>query len=115
MICTASYTPDAAAHAFKSDVTNEVTGSNYTPGGVTLASKTLTFSSGTVTFGAADVAILQHASGFTDGRIGVLYKSTGTDATSVLVAYAAFGSDCGNVNGDLVLQQDAIGILVAAP
>jgi hypothetical protein len=113
MICTASYTPDVAAHAFTSDVTNEVTRSNYTPGGVTLVSKTP--HSQAAPSPSAQRTLPSCASGFTDGRIAVLYKSTGTDATFVLVAYAAFGSDCGNVNGDLVLQQDAIGILVAAP
>lgn len=42
MLCAAGYTPDLDAHDYKNDVTNEVTGTGYTAGGATLASKTQT-------------------------------------------------------------------------
>jgi hypothetical protein len=42
-LVTSSYTPDFTAHDFFDDVTNEVTGTGYTAGGATLASKTVTF------------------------------------------------------------------------
>jgi hypothetical protein len=38
-----AYTPDFTAHQFFSSITNEVTGTGYTAGGATLASKTSTF------------------------------------------------------------------------
>lgn len=41
---TSSYTPDAVAHDFQNDLTNEVAQANgYTTGGVTLGSKSLTY------------------------------------------------------------------------
>lgn len=42
MLTTSAYTP-AQAHDYKNDVTNEVTGTGYTAGGATLASKTITY------------------------------------------------------------------------
>jgi hypothetical protein len=39
MLCTSAYTPDPITHAFKSSVTNEVTGTGYTAGGATLGGK----------------------------------------------------------------------------
>ena len=92
-----------ATHDFFDDVTNEVTGTNYTAGGATLASKTLGVTSNTLTFDCADITWSQSAGGFTTARIAVLYKSTGTPGTSTLVAYYDLGSDKGNVAGDLVL------------
>lgn len=110
-IVTASYTPDQAAHDFFNDVNaNEVSGTNYSAGGIALASKTLVLAAGVVTFDAADVTILQHAAGFSNGRYGILYKDTGNAATSILIAYADFTTNKGNVSGDLVLQMDAAGI-----
>lgn len=43
MLLTSSYTPNLDTHQFKSDLTSEVTGTNYTAGGVTLSSKTATY------------------------------------------------------------------------
>lgn len=42
MLVTSAYTPDFDAHDYKDDVTNEVSGTGYTAGGATLASKTAT-------------------------------------------------------------------------
>jgi len=41
MLCSSAYTPDRAAHDYKNDITNEVTGSGYTAGGATLANVTV--------------------------------------------------------------------------
>ncbi|MGB8275587.1 MAG: hypothetical protein WCF16_10010, partial [Alphaproteobacteria bacterium] len=52
MLTTATYSPNQATHDFKDDVTNEVSGTNYTAGGAALGTQTVTLSSGTVTFDA---------------------------------------------------------------
>lgn len=103
MLCTATYVPDQAAHQFKSSVTNEVTGGNYTARGATLASKTATITAHVFTFDSADITWLQHATGFTTARIAVFYKDTAVDGTSLLIAYYDLAADKGNVAGDLVL------------
>ena len=38
-LCNSSYTPDRDAHDFFDDLTNEVTGTGYTAGGLLLASR----------------------------------------------------------------------------
>lgn len=110
-LASSSYTPDRAAHDFFNDVTNEVTGSNYTAGGNACNTPTWTVSSNVWTFDAADPATWsQHASGFSNARYAILYLSTGNAATSTLLAYNDFGSDKGNVAGDLTVSLAATGI-----
>lgn len=71
---------------------NEVTGTGYTAGGITLSSKTLTYdgASNTVRLKAADVTWATVT--FTNGRYAVVYKSTGTDTTSPLMGWIDFGA-----------------------
>ena len=110
MLCTAAYAPIPTTDQFKIDVrpaVNEVTGGNYTAGGVTLASKTATVTAHTFTFDCADLIWLQHAAGFTTARIAVCYKDTGVDATSPLIAYADLGSTQNNVVANLPLGTPA--------
>lgn len=58
---------------------NEVaTTGNYTANGETLTSVSVTMVSGVATITAANVTILEHASGFTDGYYGIVYDDTAT-------------------------------------
>lgn len=171
MVCSSSYTPDPLTHRYKSSVTNEVTGTGYTAGGATLASKTATFtvanswgtsrasstayalgdvvrpatgnlylyqcvtagtSAGsiptyptvvgqTVTDGsvvwvckgravlALDAADPSWASSSFTGRTVVIYKSTGTDATSPLIAFDTAGADVTSSAGTWLYQVNAAG------
>jgi hypothetical protein len=104
-LVTASYTPAPTTHDFWDDaVANEVTGSNYTAGGIALGTKTVTVTGTVCTFAAAEITWLQHATGFSTARCAILYNDTGTASTSALVAYADLTVDRGNVTGDLTLQ-----------
>lgn len=114
MLVTNTYVPSATAHATKASITNEVTGTGYTAGGATLASPTVVDSAGTITFDAADITWAQNAAGFSNARYMVIYKDTGTAATSTLVGYIDFGADKGNVAGDLIIQFNASGIFTWA-
>lgn len=107
---TNTYTVDQDTHDFFNDATNEVTGTNYTAGGATLGSVTLTRSTGTVTFDAADVVWSQSGSGFSTGRKFVVYRSTGTGSTSRLFSVVTADADVGNVTGDLTIAWNAAGI-----
>jgi len=113
-LCTSSYTPSATTHDFFDDITNEVTGTNYTAGGATLTTKTLTESGGTVTFDADDVTWAQDPAGFTTARYAILYKSTGTASTSPLIGYFNYVSNKDNVDDDFVIRWNASGIFTVA-
>jgi len=107
---TNTYTVNQDTHAFFSDITNEVTGTNYTAGGATLTSPTVTRSTGTVTFDAADVVWTQSAGGFSNARKFPVYRSTGTASTSRLFSVVTADADVGNVTGDLTIQWNVSGI-----
>jgi hypothetical protein len=107
---TNTYAPNQDTNEFFSDATNEVTGTNYTAGGATLGTVTVTRSTGTVTFDAADVVWTQSAGGFSTGRKFVIYRSTGVGTTSKLYSVITADADVGNVTGDLTIQFNASGI-----
>ena len=105
MLVTSSYTPDFGTHDFKSDVTNEVSGTGYDAGGKSLSSVTLTQSGGTITFDAADVT---WTSSTITARAAVIYDDSLTN--DPLIAYIDFGADKSSSAGDFVLTFNASGI-----
>lgn len=114
-LVTSSYTPSTTTHEFFDDITGEVTGANYTAGGATLTSVTVTVNAGVVTVDADNVTWTKPGSGgFSDARYAILYKSTGSAATSPLVGYLDLGADVGNVAGDLILNWNASGIFAVS-
>jgi hypothetical protein len=110
-LLTSSYTPNQDTHDYFNDVSaNEVTGTGYTAGGITLASKTATYDSGTnvIVLDAADVT---WASSTITARYAVVYDSTGTSSTSALIGYVDFGSDQSSTNGNFTITWDSTGIV----
>jgi hypothetical protein len=108
---TNTYAPNQDTHDFFDDVTNEVTGTNYTAGGAALASQTLTRATGTVTFDAADVVWTQSGAGFSTARKFVIYRNAaGVAANSRLFSVVTADADVGNVTGDLTIAWNASGI-----
>lgn len=107
---TNTYAPNQDTHDFFDDVTNEVTGTNYTAGGATLGTPTVTRSTGTVTFDGADIVWTQSGAGFSTARKFVIYKSTGSGPTSRLFSVVTADADVGNVTGDLTIAWNASGI-----
>jgi hypothetical protein len=92
MLCNNGYVPSQDSHRYKSSVTNEISGTGYTAGGVTLSTKTIAYdpATNTLTLDAADPS---WASASFTARYLVFYVSTGTDATSPLLSYVDFGQD----------------------
>lgn len=107
---TNTYSINQDTHDFFDDLTNEVTGTNYTAGGAALASQSLTRSTNTVTFDAADTVWTQSGAGFSNARKFVVYRNSGSGATSRLFSVITADADVGNVTGDLTLQYNASGI-----
>lgn len=105
-LVTSLYTPDFDAHEFYSQITNEVTGANYTPGGYLLADKTIEFDA------VNDRAVVKATN--TDAlalpqpaRAAVLYVDTGNPATAPLIGFIDFGTDL----SDLTLQWHVDGFI----
>jgi len=110
-LLTSSYTPNQDTHDYFNDVsTYEVTGTGYTSGGITLASKTATYDSATnvIVLDAADVT---WSSSTITARYAVVYDSTGTASTSALIGYVDFGSDQSSTNGNFTITWDSTGIV----
>lgn len=109
-LTTSSYTPNQDTHDYFNDVTNEVSGTGYTAGGNTLASKTNTYDSGTnvITLDAADTT---WSSSTITARYAVIYADTGTASTSPLIGYVDFGSDQSSSSGNFTITWDATGIV----
>lgn len=106
---TSSEVPDQDADDFFNDVTNEISGTNYTAGGVTLGSKAVSYTTGTNVF-ALDAGDAQWTSASFTARIAAHYKSTGTGSTSPLISYVDFGGDETVASGTFTIQWDATGI-----
>lgn len=114
MLVSSLYTPDQAAHNFRDDITNEVTGgTSYVAGGATLANVTATLNASSpfdVVIDADDNTWAQDASGPTNIRRGVLYFSRGGAASAdELIAFSdAFAADRSLVVGPFTLQYDSV-------
>lgn len=108
MLVTSSYAFDQNAHVFKSDVTNEVSGTGYSAGGVTLGSKTLAEASLVTTWDAADIVF---STVTLTARGCVIYDSTpGSDASRPCIWFIDFGADVSPSAGDLTITLNASGI-----
>ena len=105
LLATSAYTPDQDAHEFRSSVTDEVTGTGYTAGGATLASKSLDHATTKVVrLIAADVALT--GSTITGARTAVVYKVVGSAATDILLGYATVNADTASLSGTMTLNFD---------
>jgi hypothetical protein len=107
MLVTSSYTPDKDTHDKRNDVTNEVSGTGYTAGGVTSAcTVTKDTANDRVTLSFAAVS---WASSTITARGAVIYKSRGgASSADELVAYNDFGSDVASASGTFTVGASVI-------
>ena len=114
MLTTSSYTPNFETNDFKNDVTNEVTGTNYTAGGTAFSSVTFVKSSdgtGKLTWDAGDVTWPN--STISGARRAVIYDRINVgaaDSARYLVACIDFGGDFSTTSGTFEIQWNASGI-----
>ena len=109
-LVTSSYTPNIDTHDFFNDITNEVSGTGYTAGGATLASKATSVDT-TDDEGVFDAADVTWSSSTITARGAVVYKDTGNAATSPLMCYIDFGSDKVSSAGDFTIAFNSEGLL----
>jgi hypothetical protein len=115
-LLTDQYEPDQTIDDFFSDVSMfETTGTNYTPGGNTLTTPTISLVNNIVIFNADDTTWTVSAAGFNNARYGVIYKSTGTAATARLIAFIDFINNVSNKITSLVIHWSDSGIISWAP
>ena len=102
ILVTSTYSADKDAHTKRSDVTNEVTGTGYTTGGVSTAvTVTKDTTNDRVDIDFADVS---WASATITAAGAVIYKTTGSASADNLVAYMDFGSDITSTNGTFTVD-----------
>lgn len=111
-LLSSSYTPNQDTHDYFDDVsTYEVTGTGYTTGGITLASKTSTYD-GTNNVIVLDAADVTWSSSTITARYAVVYDDSGASAASkALIGYVDFGSDQSSTNGNFTITWDSTGIV----
>lgn len=109
MLTTNTYTPDFDAHTFRSSVTNEVSGTNYSTGGVVLTGGAVTYDSASdetridfndPTFTNITVANIRKA---------VFYRNVGTAGTDKLLWAYTFDGDQSVTAADFIIQLDVTG------
>lgn len=107
MLVTSSYTPNKDTHDRRDDVTNQVTGTGYTAGGVTSAcTVTKDTANDKVTLSFAAVS---WASSTITARAAVIYKSRGGAASAdELVAYNDFGSNVSSTGATFSIASSTI-------
>ena len=111
MLVTNAYVPDIDTHTKASDITNEVVGTGYTAGGVSLATKAVT-ADNTNDLGKFDADDVTWATSTITARGAVIYKSRGgASSADELVAYLDFVSDKVSTAGNFNLIFNANGIL----
>jgi len=109
MLTTNTYAQDYDAHDFRNDVTNEVTGTNYSTGGVVLTSGAVTYDS------ASDETRIDFADPtFTNITVSnirkaVFYHNVGTSATDHLLWAYIFDGDQSVTAADFIIQLDVTG------
>ena len=111
MLVTSAYSPNIDTHTKRSDITNEVSGTGYSAGGVALTGVTVTVdtTNDRTVFDANDAS---WASSTITARGAVIYKSRGGAASAdELVCYLDFGSDIVSTGGTFLITFGANGIL----
>jgi hypothetical protein len=107
LLVTSAFTPNKDTHDKRDDVTNEVTGTGYTAGGVaTVCTVTKDTATDRVTLSFAAVS---WASSTITARGLVYYKSRGgASSADELVAYNDFGSDVSSSGGTFSVAASTI-------
>ena len=95
-LLTSATAPTASWITRADDTGTEVTGTNYSAGGPTLTTCTLTLAAGVVKFTADNITWGQSGTGFSNARYGYIYKSTGTANQDTIIGFYDFVTNQGN-------------------
>lgn len=114
MLVGSSYSPNQDTHDYLDDVVgNQVSGTGYTAGGVSLTGKTNTYDAATNTI-VLDAADVTWPNSTVTARYAVIYNNSGaSNATKPLIAYVDFVSDQSSTAGNFTITWDPAGIVRA--
>lgn len=113
-LTTSSYSPAQDTDDYFDDVTNEVSGTNYTAGGAAIANDTLTYTAGTNVLKYDGDDVSWASSTISGARVAVIYDSTpGADSSRPVIGYCVFDGDVSTSAGTLSIAWDSAGILTA--
>ncbi len=110
IMVTDTYAPAFDTHDFYDDITNEVTGTNYTAGGQALTTTELTVGSpaaGQIKYDSADPSWA--SSTIADAMAAVHYGEVGASSADELIFLSDFVTAASTTNGTFTIQVDTNG------
>lgn len=107
MLVTATYTPNIDTHLDRADVTNEVTGGNYSTKIDLTASVSMDTANDRLVITLPSTS---WASATITARAAIYFLDTGAAANDLLIAYNDFGSNVVSTNGTFTLNSSTITI-----
>lgn len=113
-LVTDSYTPNFTTHDFFNDLTNEVTGTGYTSGGVAVTTTEITLTGDVLTFDAADTVYATVTISNAMGGALATSVSTPAAATNQLVYLQDFVTAASATAANFTIQHSASGIFTVS-
>lgn len=108
LMVTDTYTPNFDTHDFRDDITNEVTGTGYSAGGIAITSTELTLASGVLTYDSADPSWA--SSTIANAMAAATYFARGGASTAdELLFLSDFVTAASTTNGTFLIQVNASG------
>lgn len=102
------YTHNYSTHDFRNDITNEVTGTGYTLGGVTQTVTEITIASEILTFDMLDTVYPTVT--IVDAMAQVFYTNVGADTTDQLICLQDFVTSASATAADFTVQHAGGGV-----
>jgi len=109
MMTNDTYTPNFDTHDFRDDVTNEVSGTGYTAGGVAVTGTEWTIAAGLMTYDASDTVFTTVT--ISSAMAGIFYFNVGTSATDQLLFLQDFVTAASATAANFTIQHAAGGML----
>ena len=103
-----THTPDFSLHDFRDDITNEIVGTNYVAGGVTVTGTEITIAAGIMTFDMVDTVYSNVT--IVDAMGGCFYFNVGTIGTDALGCMQDFLTAASATAADFTIQHAGGGV-----
>lgn len=107
-LVTDTHAPDFDLDDFFDDVDNEVTGTNYTTGGVAVTGTEWTIATGLMTYDATDVVYSNVT--ISNAMAGIFYFNVGSAATDQLLLLQDFVTAASATAADFTIQHAGTGV-----